>query len=84
MSSQRIAVSLPADLLHEADRLAKRLGKSRSGLISELLTRATQEARGREISDSWESVARDPDMQREQIEMSREVYRGERFGDDEW
>jgi hypothetical protein len=84
MSTRRIAVSLPQDLLDEADRLASRLGTSRSGLISELLARATREARGREISEAWERVARDPDLQREQVDMSREVYQGESFGDDKW
>jgi metal-responsive CopG/Arc/MetJ family transcriptional regulator len=59
MSSQRIAVSLSADLLHEEDRLAKRLGKSRSGLISELLTRATREARSRCMSGSRATLSQE-------------------------
>jgi len=84
MSTRRIAVSLPQDLLDEADRLADRLGTSRSGLISELLARATRQARDREISEEWERVGSDPELQREQVDMSREVYQGERFGDDKW
>ncbi len=83
---RKIAISIRADTLREADRLAKRLGTSRSGLISALLSGATRRTRQGDISRSWDLLFREQDIVREQERMTREVYRGERFGDedDDW
>jgi len=85
MASRKIAISMHPDVVREADRLAKRLGKSRSALLSDLVSRAARELRDREITEALNKVFKDPSTRREQVRASREVYVGEVFGDDsEW
>jgi len=85
MATRKIAISVREDVLKAADRLAKKLGKSRSALISELLARAAKEQRDREITEALNRVHGKPAVRREQARLARETYVGEVFGDDsEW
>jgi len=82
MSARKVAISIDADLLNEADRLARKGHLSRSGLIAQLLAEATKKARDRAITDSLDAVFGRPAVRAEQERLTRERYPGERFGDE--
>ncbi len=85
MPAEKIAVSLPSDLLRVADRLARDQRKSRSRFIAELIARAAGEAKDKEVAARLDRVYGRPAVRREQLRMAHERFRGEIFGDDsEW
>jgi len=83
MAMRKVAISVPDDLLEQADRLARKLGTSRSGLISALLARAAKEARDREIGESWDRALRGRRARRDQVTLARLRARGEVLGEPE-
>jgi len=83
MANVKIAISMPASLLKEADRMARANGRSRSAFLSDLVARAAKAAHDRQITTRLNRVFGDPEAAREQSAMAAEVYRGEVFGDGE-
>jgi hypothetical protein len=83
MPVRKVAISIDAKLLEEADRLAREGHLTRSGLIGRLLSAAAKESRDRAITDSLDAVFGDPATGAEQERLTRERYPGERFGDEE-
>jgi len=57
----KTAVSLPDELFDEADRLAERLGLSRSGLYARALAELLERQRAGEIRESYDRVYGEPD-----------------------
>jgi metal-responsive CopG/Arc/MetJ family transcriptional regulator len=83
MASVKIAISMPAALLTEADRMARARKESRSAFLAGLVARAAKAARDRRITAQLDEVFGDADVAREQRAMAGEVLKGEAFGDDE-
>ena len=52
----KTAISLPDDLFSEADLLAKRLGKSRSGLVAEALAEYVAKHRHAKVTERLNAV----------------------------
>jgi metal-responsive CopG/Arc/MetJ family transcriptional regulator len=58
----KTAVSLPDALFDEADRLAERLGLSRSGLYARALSELLERERAGEIRESYDRAYGEPDQ----------------------
>lgn len=84
MPQRKVAISIPADTLARADRLARRRGTSRSALIAELVEEAARRAREEEITAALDACYSDPESRAEQGRLTREVYRGEALEDEQW
>ncbi|CAN5900557.1 ribbon-helix-helix domain-containing protein [soil metagenome] len=52
----KTAISLPDDLFSEAEALARRLGKSRSGLVAEALAEYVAKHRHAEVTERLNAV----------------------------
>jgi metal-responsive CopG/Arc/MetJ family transcriptional regulator len=61
----KTAISVPNDVFEEADRLAERLGKSRSQLYTEamveFLTRHDPDTITKRLNDVWDSISEPED-----------------------
>ena len=63
MGVTKFAISVPSKTMAEVDRAAKRLGLTRSGYISEVLTRIAKRERDASISKRIDRVLEDIDEQ---------------------
>lgn len=57
----KTAISIPDDVFKKAERLARRLNKSRSQLYSEAVAEYTARHSDDEITESWNRMLADPE-----------------------
>jgi metal-responsive CopG/Arc/MetJ family transcriptional regulator len=81
MTSMKIGVSLPADLLAFADEEAQRRGTTRSGLLARLLQAEQIQAQVRRYIDQHGWDVADDEGQWRQYQQARMA---EEYRDDEW
>ena len=70
MERQKIAITIPADLLAAIDAASSRRKVSRSRFISLLLLEKMEEERARDLRQAYDTVFSDPQIQKEQIETA--------------
>lgn len=84
MQTQKIAISVPKDLVAQLDSIGQRRGISRSRLISELLRSSLAEERSRQLRKEFDRVFADQKIRNEQIETSRWLEKAEPGGGEKW
>ncbi len=70
MNTQKIAISVPADLVATIDMISKQKGMSRSRYISTVLHEKVLSERQRQIKEAYNRVFSDDSIKREQLETS--------------
>jgi metal-responsive CopG/Arc/MetJ family transcriptional regulator len=70
MNAQKIAITIPTDLVLWIDNISKRPGKSRSRFISEVLREKISEQKKQNPKEAYDSVFSDESVCREQLETS--------------
>ncbi len=80
MNAQRIAITIPADIVVWIDNVSKRKGMSRSGFIAKVLLEKISEQKKQGIKEVYDSVFSDESICREQLDTSAWL---EKCGNDE-
>lgn len=75
MNTQKVAISMPANLLASIDNMRKNKGLSRSKYISTLLREKISEEKNKEIKKAYDAVFSDENIKQEQLETVR-FYEG--------
>jgi metal-responsive CopG/Arc/MetJ family transcriptional regulator len=70
MNTQKIAITIPTDLLTTIDDISKQKGISRSRYISNLLREKVLDEKERQIKESYNRVFSDALILREQLETA--------------
>ena len=70
MNTQKVAISVPADLMALIDDISKEKGMSRSKYISTVLREKVSNERERYIKDSYNRVFSDDAIKKEQLETA--------------
>jgi len=70
METQKLAITIPSDLLARIDATSNREKISRSRLISRMLAEKLSEQQARFLKQAYDEVFSDPQVQREQIETA--------------
>ena len=84
MNVQKVAISLPPDLLASIDNIRKKKGLSRSRYISSLLGEKISAEKNKEIKKAYNAVFSDEKIRKEQLETAR-FYEGAGWDEgDEW
>jgi metal-responsive CopG/Arc/MetJ family transcriptional regulator len=71
MHTQKVAITIPKELLAMIDGISKKKGLSRSKFISILLKETLISQRNREIKDTYDRIFSDESMIKEQLECTR-------------
>ena len=70
MNTQKVAITIPADLVIMIDDISKQLGLSRSKYISTVLREKVLSENERQIKDSYNRVFSDDSIKREQLQTA--------------
>ena len=70
METQKVAITIPADLLSMIDAASSRQKISRSRFISRLLSEKMAAEQARELQQAYDEVFADPQVQKEQLETA--------------
>ena len=70
MNTQKIAISMPADLVAMIDNISKQKGMSRSRFISTVLHEKVLNEKDRQIKEAYNRVFSDDSIKKEQLETS--------------
>lgn len=86
MPVRKIAISLPENVLHEVDRLAKRTKTTRSGCIAKVLSEVSHATNQAEITERINKLFGDPEIANEQTAVAGHFLRAAEkgFKDSEW
>ena len=71
MNTQRIAITIPSDLVAVIDDLSRQKGVSRSRLISSMLREKVLSEKEKQVKQAYDRVFSDEFMIKEQLETSR-------------
>lgn len=84
MTVRKVTISLPADVLDRADRVAESRGESRSGYIAFLLDQAGGLTRDADIKRRINAVFADPEIREDQLQTAKWAARGRSGRGSEW
>jgi len=84
MAARKFAISIPADVMSQVDRAARRRGVTRSRFISQVLSHVANARCDAEISNAVEIFFSDPQMAREQAATARAFRKVAARGGTEW
>lgn len=84
MAAKKIAISLPPETLEQIDNAAGESGESRSAFIARICMLAARARSDREIRRKIEQVLADPELRREQLEISEGLLRAGHPAGTEW
>jgi hypothetical protein len=70
MNTQKVAITIPADLVIMIDDISKQLGLSRSKYISNVLREKVFSEKERQIKDSYDRVFSDDSIKKVQLQTS--------------
>ena len=70
MNTQKVAITIPADLVIMIDDISKQLGLSRSKYISTVLREKVLSEKERQISESYNRIFSDDSIQKEQLQTA--------------
>jgi len=71
MNTQKVAITIPSDLVVMIDAISKQRKVSRSRFISTVLREKLMEERNRHLKDTYNSVFSDKAIIKEQLETAR-------------
>jgi len=84
MNTQKVAITVPADLVIMIDDISKQLGLSRSKYISTVLREKVLSEKERQIKDSYNRVFSDDSIKKEQLQTAKWFDRTGSLGGQEW
>ena len=84
MNTQKVAISIPADLVASIDTISKKRGLSRSRFISNVLQEKMSQERNRSIRFAYDRVFSDEDICREQLEFASRLEGTGNLEGQEW
>ena len=70
MNTQKVAITIPADLVIMIDDISKQLGLSRSKYISTVLREKVLSEKERQIKESYNRIFADDSIQKEQLQTA--------------
>ena len=70
MNTQKVAITVPADLVVLIDDISKQKGLSRSKYISSVLREKIRSEKKQQIKDSYNRVFSDDSIQKEQLQTT--------------
>lgn len=70
MNTQKVAITIPKNLVTLIDMIRKQKGISRSRYISNVLQEKLAEVQNREIKDAYDKIFSDAEIQLEQLETA--------------
>ena len=70
MNTQKVAITMPADLIKVVDEVSKKKGLSRSKYISVVLRERLVSDRENQIKEAYDRVFSDTSIQKEQLETA--------------
>jgi metal-responsive CopG/Arc/MetJ family transcriptional regulator len=70
MNTQKVAITIPADLVILIDDISKQKGLSRSKYISTVLREKVSSEKERQIKDSYDRVFSDESIKKEQLQTA--------------
>ena len=80
MNTQKIAITIPKNLLSLIDSFSKKKGVSRSRYISILLQQKLEEEKNLIIKEAYDMVFADNDVRQEQVMVAGSISSGEPKG----
>ena len=84
MNTQKVAITIPADLVIMIDDISKQLGLSRSKYISTVLREKVLNEKERQIKDSYDRVFSDDSIKKEQLQTTTWFDKTGNRGGQEW
>jgi metal-responsive CopG/Arc/MetJ family transcriptional regulator len=84
MQTQKIAITVPKDIIAQLDSISQGRGLSRSRIISDLLRSSLAEERSKKLQDAYNRIFADKKIRDEQIETSRWFEKTESGDGQEW
>lgn len=82
MKTAKIAITIPLNILQKIDYLAKKLHISRSKIMSEGAHEMTRKYEKQQLTDIYNAVYSDTDIQKEQSKMARSYLNLNNFSDE--
>ena len=70
MNTQKVAITIPNDIIAVIDKISKKSGVSRSKYISEVLRDKIKEEQGKKLTSAYNDVFSDESIQKEQLETA--------------
>ena len=70
MNTQKVAITIPADLVAIIDEISRQLGLSRSKYISTVLREKVLSEKERQIKESYNRIFADDSIQKEQLQTA--------------
>ncbi|HKK99837.1 MAG TPA: hypothetical protein VJ943_06270 [Desulfotignum sp.] len=71
MHTQKIAITIPTDLVAVIDEISRLKGMSRSGFISAVLKEKITAAKEKQVKNEYDRIFSDESIQEEQLEWTR-------------
>ena len=84
MHTQKIAITMPMDLLATINEISKQKGLSRSKLISMILTEKIIAEKRKQVRDAYDRVFSDESIQQEQLNWTRWFEEADSEEGQEW
>ena len=84
MNTQKVAITLPKDLVDIVDEISREKGTSRSGYISSVLREKVLDERNRYLKEAYDRVFSDESIGKEQLDTARWFLRSETNEGQEW
>ena len=75
MNTQKVAITIPNDIIAVIDKISKKSGVSRSKYISEVLRDKIKEEQGKKLISAYNEIFSDESIQKEQLETA-EWFKG--------
>jgi metal-responsive CopG/Arc/MetJ family transcriptional regulator len=84
MNTQKVAITIPTDLVIMIDNISKQIGLSRSKYISTVLREKVLSDKEQQIKDSYNRVFSDESIKKEQLQTARWFDGTGNQGGQEW
>ena len=84
MHTQKVAITIPADLVIMIDDISRQMGLSRSKYISTVLREKVLSEKERQIKDSYNRVFSDDSIKKEQLHSTKWFDGAGNQGGQEW
>jgi metal-responsive CopG/Arc/MetJ family transcriptional regulator len=84
MNTEKVAITIPKDLLDAVDAISSERGMSRSKFISSLIREKLREQRNTHLKEVYDRVFSDETIRKEQLETARWFEAGQSDEGQEW
>ena len=71
MNTQKVAITIPKELVMMIDDISKKRGVSRSKFISSVLREKIMSERNRHVKDAYDRIFSDESIRKEQLDRAR-------------